>query len=76
MKTFLELSLVSITLRLALFLKLFEKILALSLYWLSAQQETSTLTQKNFSSFYVNFSAEFIKTTFFYKSKRKGLKNG
>ena len=66
MKTILEVSLVSLTIGHALFLKMFEKMQAIPLHWLAAQQETGAITQQKSGIFYAKFSAEFNESSFFF----------
>ena len=65
-KAFMEVSLVSLTLRVRTLFKKFEKMWATLLYWFAMQQQTSTLTRPNFGLFDVNFSAEFQEFSLFF----------
>ena len=49
-----------------MFLKIFEKMQAISLDWFAAQQQTSTLTQKKFGFFYAKFGSEFNEISLFF----------
>ena len=49
-----------------LIFKTFEKVQATTLHWFDAQKQTSTLTQQNFSSFHMKFSAEFNELILFF----------
>ena len=75
MKVYLEVSLVSLTLRASTVLNIFETMLAISLYWFAAQQQTSTLTTQKCGFFYAKFSAELNKISlFFLKATGRGRK--
>ena len=58
MKTFFEVTLISLSLR-ACTVKIFEKTQSFSLYWFAAQQQTSTCRRQKFDLSYPEFSPEF-----------------
>ena len=69
MKAFLEVSLVSLTLRARTVFKNFWKnaaSFAVLLNCFAAQKQTSTLTLQKFGFFYSKFSAEFIEISLFF----------
>ena len=65
MKAFLEVSLISLNLTARTFLKFFEKMQAILLYWFATRQ-SSTLTRQKFGFLYAKFSAEFNEVSFFF----------
>ena len=75
MKTFVEVSLVPLTLRARTLLKIFEIMQAISLYWLAAQHETSTLTKQKLGIFKKIIVQNLMKLAF-KKSTGRGKKHG
>ena len=52
----------------------FEKIQAISLYWFTAQQQTSRLTRQKIGLFYVNIHAEFSELSIFFLKQQEVAK--
>ena len=48
------------------FLKIFEKMQAISLHWFAVQRQTNILRQQKFGLFYVKFSAESNELSLFF----------
>ena len=76
MKTFVEVILVSLTLRARTLLKIFEIMQAISLYWFAAQHETSTLTNQKLGIFKKIIVQNLMKLAFLKKSTGRGKKHG
>ena len=63
MKAFLEVILISLTLRARTVFKIFEKSQPISLFWFAAQQQTTASRRQKFDLFYPEFSSEFKELT-------------
>ena len=73
MEAFLEVSLVLLTSRSAMFLKTFEKTQATSLPWFSTQQQTSTVNRQKSDFFYANFSIKLNEISFFFEKHHEAI---